>query len=145
MRVEIVEAPDFAPCAALRRRVFMDEQGFTEAEEFDALDADAIHLLGLVDGVPMGTARLLRAGDVGKIGRVCVLPEARGTGLGARLIEASLARLAKDPALSRAYLSAQTQAIGFYERAGFAAEGPEYLDGTVPHRDMWRALRPGKG
>ncbi|MEI4473145.1 GNAT family N-acetyltransferase [Frigidibacter sp. MR17.24] len=141
MTVEVREVTDYAPCIALRRTVFCEEQGYGLEEEPDALDPQARHLLGLVDGVPMGAARLLSAGDVGKIGRVCVLPAARGTGLGARLMEVAVAKLAEDPALARAYLSAQTQALGFYERAGFVAEGPEYLDGAVPHRDMWRPLR----
>lgn len=139
--IRIEETNDLTHPHALRRRVFMDEQGISEAEEMDDLDAEAIHLVAWVDGVPMGTARLFKRGDLGKIGRVCVLHEARGTGLGAELMRHAVAVLARDPALSRAYLSAQSYAIGFYERLGFVAEGPEYPDAGIPHRDMYRPLR----
>jgi hypothetical protein len=37
-------------------------------------------------------------------------------------------------------LHAQTHALGFYERLGYVVEGPEYLDGGIPHRTMTRSL-----
>ena len=141
MRVEVGVTEDLAACLALRRTVFIEEQGVPEADELDDLDGQAVHLLALVGGVPMGSARLLRAGETGKIGRVCVLASARGTGLGVALMEKALAVLAEDPALRRAKLSSQTHALGFYERLGFVAEGAEYLDAGIPHRDMVRPLR----
>lgn len=141
MSVEVRVTEDLAACLALRRTVFIEEQGVPEADEVDDLDGQAVHLLALVDGVPMGSARLLRSGETGKIGRVCVLAAARGTGLGVALMEKALAVLAEDRALQRAKLGAQTHAMGFYERLGFVAEGAEYLDAGIPHRDMVRSLR----
>jgi ElaA protein len=76
------------------------------------------------------------SGSTGKIGRVCVLPEVRGTGLGAALVRAAVARLRTVPGVTLAKLGAQTHAIGFYERLGFVATGPEYPDAGIPHRDM---------
>ena len=141
MTVEVRVTDDIAACLALRRTVFIEEQGVPEADELDDLDGQAVHLLALVDGVPMGSARLLRKGETGKIGRVCVLASARGTGLGVALMEKALAVLAADPGLRWAKLSSQSHALGFYERLGFVAEGPEYLDAGIPHRDMVRPLR----
>lgn len=141
MSVEVRETDDIAACHALRRTVFIEEQGVPEADELDDLDGEAVHLLAFVDGVPMGSARLLRRGETGKIGRVCVLAAARGTGLGVALMQKALAVLAADPALRVAKLGSQTHAMGFYERLGFVAEGPEYLDAGIPHRDMVRPLR----
>ncbi len=123
-------------CLALRRTVFIEEQGVSEADEVDGLDDSATHLLAFVDGAPAGTARLLQAGDTGKIGRVCVLPMARGTGLGAALIRAAVAEFRARPGITCVKLGAQTHALGFYERLGFTAFGPEYLDAGIPHRDM---------
>jgi predicted GNAT family N-acyltransferase len=82
----------------------------------------------------------LLKGAVGKIGRVCVLPEARGTGLGAELIRESLEELGRQPGVTMAYLGAQSRATGFYEKLGFAVEGEEFLDAGIPHRHMRRAL-----
>ncbi|KCV82642.1 N-acetyltransferase GCN5 [Actibacterium atlanticum] len=127
---------DLAACHALRRLVFIEEQGVSEADEMDDLDDQAIHLLATVDGVPVGTARLIRKGETGKIGRVCVVKSARGTGLGARLMQASVDHFRATPGITRAYLSAQTHALGFYESLGFLAYGEEYPDAGIPHRDM---------
>lgn len=140
MNADISETGDLAACLTLRRRVFIEEQGVPEADELDGTDDGAIHLLATVAGRPVGTARLKIAGDAGKIGRVCVLPEARGTGLGRALVLAAVDRLAAEPGVTLAKLSAQAAAVGFYERLGFIAEGPVYLDAGIPHRDMTRAL-----
>jgi ElaA protein len=139
-RIEVTR--DIATCRALRRTVFIEEQGVSEADEVDDLDDVAIHLLAVADGAPVGTARLLVMGRVGKIGRVCVLPEARGTGLGAALIRAALEELRRQPGVGEAYLGAQVHAVGFYEKLGFAVEGDEFIDAEVPHRHMRRALWP---
>ena len=131
---------DYAPCIALRRAVFMDEQGISEAEEMDDLDDSAIHLLATVDGRPVGTARLLINCETVKIGRICVLKDQRGTGLGAKLVVAAMDHLRTIPSVTRAKLSAQDHAIGFYERLGFVAEGAFYDDAGIPHKDMVREL-----
>ena len=134
--IDIRPTADIATCRLLRRKVFIEEQGVSEADEIDDKDDEAIHLLATVDGAPMGSARLLLSGNTGKIGRVCVLPAARGTGLGAALLRAAVAELRRQPGLTRAKLGAQTHALGFYERLGFTAEGPIYDDAGIPHRDM---------
>ena len=132
----IARTTDIATCRALRRTVFIEEQGVSEADEVDDRDGEAIHLLATVAGRPVGSARLLIEGDTGKIGRVCVLAEARGEGIGAALIRAAVANLASMPGVSRAKLGAQVHALGFYERLGFVAVGPVYLDAGIEHRDM---------
>lgn len=131
---------DLATCRALRETVFIQEQGVPEAEEYDGLDDQADHILARLNGQPVGCARILYKDDTGKIGRVCVLRQARGTGLGAALIRACLEHLQGKPGIARAMLGAQTHAIGFYEKLGFTAFGPEYLDAGIPHRDMDRPL-----
>jgi ElaA protein len=75
-------------------------------------------------------------GETGKIGRVCVLAEARGTGLGAQLMQAAVTRFRSVPGVTKVKLGAQTHALGFYERLGFTAIGPEFDDAGIPHREM---------
>lgn len=140
MSAAISVTGDLPACLAIRRKVFIEEQSVPEELELDEHDAAAIHLLAVQDGRPVGTARLMVAGAVGKIGRVAVLPEARGTGLGAALIRAALGELRRQPGVATAKLGAQTHALGFYEKLGFAAFGPVYDDAGIPHRDMTRAL-----
>ncbi|WP_457646838.1 GNAT family N-acetyltransferase [Profundibacter sp.] len=136
----IAKTCDLETCLLLRRKVFIDEQNVPEEEEIDAYDETAIHLLAFEGDTPVGTARIVVQGEVGKIGRVCVLKDYRGTGLGADLVNAALEQMRDLPDVTIARLGAQTHVLGFYERLGFAAFGDEYMDAGIPHFDMERAL-----
>jgi predicted GNAT family N-acyltransferase len=128
-------------CFAIRRTVFIEEQSIPEEEEWDDADATAIHFLAEGADGPAATARLIAAGRTAKIGRVAVLPAHRGTGLGARIV-AHLMSHAREAGYETAALDAQVYAIPFYERLGFAAEGPEFDDGSgILHRHMRCDLR----
>lgn len=119
---------------AIRRAVFVAEQGIPETLEFGDAEADrrARHWLALADGgEPVGCVRLL--GD--RLGRLAVLPEQRGRGIGAALVRRVI-RDALDQGLDRLYLHAQSEALGFYERLGFAAAGGEFIEAGRPHRRM---------
>ncbi len=140
MTLEIVETRDIALCRHLRRVVFIEEQGVSEADEVDDLDDVALHLLALVGGQAVGSARLLVQGEVGKIGRVCVLAQARGAGIGAALIKAAVARFRGIEGVTKAKLGAQVHALGFYQGLGFEAVGPVYDDAGIDHRDMVLAI-----
>lgn len=123
--------------AAVRRAVFIDEQGVPEALEWDADDAGSVHLLAVdAAGQAIGCARLLPDGHVG---RMAVLPAWRGRGVGRALLAATM-----HEAQARGYamlkLSAQTHAAGFYARAGFVAEGDEYEEAGIPHVAMHKRL-----
>lgn len=136
----IAKTCDLETCLLLRRKVFIDEQNVPEDEEVDKHDATAIHLLAFQDDTPVGTARIVLNEAVGKIGRVCVLRDYRGTGLGANLINAAIEQLRDLPDVTTARLGAQTHAMGFYQRLGFAAFGAEYIDAGIAHFDMERPL-----
>ena len=136
MNIRISQVGDIEPCLALRYTVFVEEQNVPVELERDALDATAIHLLATIDGVPMGTARIVLTEDTGKIGRVCVLKDARGTGLGAAMIKKTLEVLKPMPGINRAALGAQLDALGFYERLGFVAYGDVFDDAGIDHRMM---------
>lgn len=135
-RIELTN--DIAACLALRRAVFIHEQGVSETDELDDLDGQSLHLLAHISNVPAGTARIMIKDGTAKIGRVCVLKQHRGKGLGAELIRHAL-KIAKGKA-QQAKLGAQLHALGFYEALGFAAVGPVYDDAGIDHRDMICAL-----
>jgi ElaA protein len=140
MSVEITLTRDIDACLALRRAVFIEEQDVPEAEEVDGLDDNALHLLALVDGIPMGTARIFIKRETAKIGRVCVLSQQRGTGLGAALMRKVLEACTDQASVKKALLGSQLHALPFYEKLGFVAFGPIYLDAGIEHRDMEIAL-----
>lgn len=136
MTLTIAVTDDIATCQELRHIVFTAEQGVSPELELDGRDNTAVHLLAKINGRAVGTARLLSDGQIGKIGRVCVLQSDRGAGLGAALIRAAVAEFAARPGITTVKLGAQTHALGFYERLGFTATGPEYQDAGIAHRDM---------
>ncbi|MFF2623425.1 GNAT family N-acetyltransferase [Oerskovia jenensis] len=150
LTTERVRTPEqLAEAHGLRLAVFVDEQRVPLAEEID--DADfaptTTHVL-VRDGAGrvVGTGRLLtdpaHPGDV-HVGRVAVARAARGTGAGAAVVRAleeiALAEHASDGSV-RIELSAQTQAVGFYERLGYQVYGPVYLDAGIDHRDAAKTL-----
>ncbi|MGM0982386.1 MAG: GNAT family N-acetyltransferase [Pseudomonadota bacterium] len=116
----------------IRRRVFIEEQQVPREEEWDGRDVDCRHFLALHDGIPLGTARLLPDAH---IGRVAVLVEARGLGIGVALMRAAIEAARRD-GHARVELAAQTHALAFYEPLGFLAYGDEFLDAGIPHRNM---------
>lgn len=119
--------------AAVRRAVFIDEQQVPEALEWDADDAPSLHALAVTaGGVPIGTARLLPDGH---IGRMAVLHGWRGRGVGGALLTAMI-EAARERGHPRALLNAQVQALPFYRRFGFEAEGGVFLDAGIEHRAM---------
>jgi predicted GNAT family N-acyltransferase len=140
MTPTISRTDDLALCLRLRRRVFIEEQGVPEADEVDGRDHEAVHLLARAGDGAIGCARLLAIGRTGKIGRVCVLPEWRGRGVGAALVRAGIADFAARGGFGQVRLGAQIHASGFYARLGFVPEGAEYLDAGILHQDMVRAL-----
>jgi len=126
-------AHDARRLSAIRRAVFIDEQGVPEVLEWDAHDMHSLHLLAIAgDAVPIGCARLLPDGH---IGRMAVLPAWRGRGVGQALLAAAL-RAAQERGYRTVRLSAQTHAAGFYARAGFVAVGEEYEEAGIPHVSM---------
>lgn len=141
---------DREACFAVRKEVFVGEQGVPEDLEYDAYDTVAVHVLAVrEDGVPLGTGRLLfgeRAAEkvggdlsVGSLGRLAVTKEARGLGVGVALVRA-IEDAARARGLAVMDLHAQTHALGFYERLGYTAYGPEYEEAGIPHQGMRRAL-----
>jgi len=140
VRLQIGPSDDLSACLALRRAVFIVEQGVPADVEQDGRDGAAHHILAFLDGTPVGAARLLVEGETGKIGRVCVLKDTRRQGIGAALIRAGVDHL-RSLGLRRAKLGAQTHALAFYEGLGFTAYGSEFSDaGDQPHRMMRRDL-----
>lgn len=129
----IVEEVDFeardADLRSVRFTVFVDEQKVPKEMEMDEWDARSRHVLATVDGRAVGTGRLLPDGH---IGRVAVLREFRGLGIG-NLLMRKLMQIGVANGFDRLELSAQLQAAGFYERLGFRKEGGVYLEAGIEH------------
>ena len=129
--------PDDEPALeALRRRVFIEEQGVPREIEWDGRDGDARHVIAEVDGGAVGCGRILPGG---RIGRLAVLPPWRDRGVGRALLDALL-DLARQDGLPDVHLHAQSAAIAFYQRAGFHPRGEPFDEAGIAHVDMHRDL-----
>jgi predicted GNAT family N-acyltransferase len=123
----------------LRRAVFVEEQGVPLAEELDAQDAAALHLVAVHDGRVVGTCRLVGGGETVKLGRMAVTRGARGQGVAARLLAEAEGR-ALELGARRMALGAQLTARRVYERAGYVAHGEHFLDAGIAHVMMEKRL-----
>lgn len=132
-------AADLAAVFALRHEVFTVGQGVPEDIERDAGDGEAIHVLAEASDVVLGTGRLVVLDEVGLVGRLAVAESARGTGIGAALL-AALEQAAAEGGLTGIELHAQVPARGFYDRAGYTAVGPTYLEAGIEHVTMRKPL-----
>ena len=122
---------------AVRNAVFVDEQGVPADLEADGRDPDAVHFLAMdAGGNPIGTARLLADGQ---IGRIAVLPAFRRRGIARRLLGAALdaARVRGDRSV---WLHAQIDAQALYLQAGFRIVGERFMEAGIPHIPMHRDL-----
>jgi len=126
-----------AALTAVRRAVFIEEQRVPESLEWDGLDESCYHVLVTDAGNhPVGTGRMKPDGH---IGRMAVLQDFRGQGIGSAMLIALL-DIARQQRWSEVYLYAQVAAIPFYEKHGFTANGEQFMDAGIPHQSMVRSL-----
>jgi predicted GNAT family N-acyltransferase len=138
---EIRSPAEIKQALAIRRTVFIEEQGVSEALEFDGLDREARHLLASVDGESSGTLRmrLLERGRVAKIERVAVLAHCRHLGIG-RMLMARALEIARAQGVDEVRLHAQTVVQEFYARLGFVAIGAAFEEDGIAHVAMHMSL-----
>ena len=121
---------------SVRRIVFVEEQGVPLSLELDELDETADHFVVYTENTPIGAGRLRETDSgIGKVERVCILPEFRGKHLG-KLIMQALEDHAAYKGFEKIVLNAQSYAIPFYEKIGYAITSPEFMDADIPHRTM---------
>lgn len=134
-------ADELPALLALRFAVFCEEQGVPEEMEHDAEDATAVHLVLDDAGLVIGTCRLLGTGPRIRLGRMAVVRPRRGEGLGAVLL-AHAHEVAAAAGAREVELHAQVDVRGFYERAGYTAEGEVFEEAGIAHVTMRRPLEP---
>ncbi|OLZ42055.1 acetyltransferase [Natrinema saccharevitans] len=125
---------------AVRREVFVAEQGVDEELEYDDHDETATHFVAYDRAEPIGAARLREYEDgVGKVERVAVLESHRDEGVGRALMDA-LERRAADEGLTTLKLHSQTRAADFYRELGYERRGSVFEEAGIPHVEMRKSL-----
>jgi predicted GNAT family N-acyltransferase len=130
-------ASDAAAIKRVREMVFVVEQAVPAELEWDGLDEICIQAIAEdANRDAIGTGRLHPSG---KIGRMAVVADWRGRGVGAAILQALLT-IARDEGIDEVYLHGQTRVLDFYARYGFLAEGDEFEEADIPHRMMRRKI-----
>ena len=121
---------------AVRDVVFIEEQNVPKEIEWDGSDQDYTHVLVTDGQTPIATGRInIR----GRVGRMAVLAERRGEGIGAMVME-RLEAIGRGMKLDRLYLNSQVSATGFYEKLGYKVIGEEFEEANIPHRKMVKRI-----
>ncbi len=119
----------------IRREVFIVGQGVPESLEMDGHDAEALHCLCSIDGIPVGTGRVEFLDEGKKMGRVAVLEQYRGRGIG-RLIVRFLMKESGKRSEGRIYANVQLEVVDFYEKLGFVCKGNIFSEAGIEHVRM---------
>lgn len=138
-----VELTAFEPARTslylIREQVFVREQGVPSELERDEADHECMHVLARdAAGEVIGTGRIT---PDGRIGRMAVLREWRGRGVGDAMLRALLHH-ARERGLAEAQLHAQASAINFYAGRGFVPTGDRFQEAGIEHQAMRIALLP---
>lgn len=139
VEADAVGLENISICLALRRAVFVDEQGVDPALDADGLDESATQFLAWANGIPIGTARLRIVDGTAKAERVAVLDDFRGHGVGLALMNV-VETSARAQGHRSVLVHAQEAVVPFYERLGYAAEGETFDEAGIPHRRMTKRL-----
>jgi putative N-acetyltransferase (TIGR04045 family) len=143
-----IDPSDLVGHYALRRQVFVVEQGLFEADDRDGRDDDkrTLHVVGIVSGEVGGAVRLYPLDDAGELwkgDRLAVLPEHRANHLGARLVRFAVATAGARGG-RRMVAHIQLPNVRFFEHLGWWREGPPELFHGVEHQLMAIGLDPGR-
>ena len=134
LAVGLENLPDSKP---IREAVFMQEQGFVN--EFDDIDAIAVHTVIYADDIPVATGRLYTDETGPHIGRVAVLKEYRSLHLGNQVLQ-NLEKEGRRLGYDRISLSAQVRVKNFYEKNGYVDQNDLHYDEGCPHVTMIKSL-----
>ena len=105
------------------------------------MDRNCVHAVAFNRlGMPLATGRLLQeAPGIGRVGRMASLQSLRSSGVGRRVLDA-LIDAARARGEVEVVLHAQTSAVPFYARAGFASRGAVFEEAGIAHIEMTRTL-----
>jgi len=131
--IQIANSDDLNQAFRIRNQVFCVEQNVPYDIEMDEFDNKANHILAIIDGDAVGTARWRNTKDGVKFERFAVLKNYRGRGVGEALLE-YLLKMLKDQ--NSIYLNAQESVIKFYAKYGFKVAGPRFFEASIPHKKM---------
>ena len=141
LRYKIVESGhELKGAFAVRRKVFVEEQGISQDIQLDSHDDEALQMVVKDGDRVIGTARVLfPAPNVAKIERMAILRPFRRKGIGSGMVSFLNEEL-KNRQISKAVLHAQHSAVAFYKSCGFVELDTPFYEAGIIHLRMERKL-----
>jgi predicted GNAT family N-acyltransferase len=140
MKAEFREAltpEDLRRAVVVRAIVFSEGQRIPYAIEYDGLDDEAVHVIGVDGDEPVAAARIRFVDNAAKLERIAVRPAWRGQGIGHQLVDFMI-RVAAARGCTCCRLHSQAHLQSFYERHGFRVCGAHFLEADIDHVPMVR-------
>lgn len=120
----------------VRRVVFQTEQGISSTDDFDGKDMEAIQVIYVYLGKPVGTLRLREIKpNTWKLERMAVVSASRGKGIASTMMQKAITHI-KSLKAHEVVLDAQQQAVGLYAKHGFCVEGDVFEEVGIAHVTM---------
>lgn len=135
--------PNFSDAMMVRENVFVDEQNVPPELEADAFDSDAVHVVLMNAFGPVATGRYYADPEnsrLARLGRVAVLKDYRGNGLGNVVLGELLRLIRAEARFTRVDIHAQASVLGLYAKFGFVKKGGEFFEAGIPHYEMFLDL-----
>lgn len=123
----------------LRCAVFVVEQNCAY-QDIDGTDKTSFHVFAKTEDGQIKACLRFFEKDAGTVHMGRVITVDRGTGMGAKLLKAGIEAVKEKTDKKQIYLEAQSYAVGFYEKSGFAVTGEEFLEDGIPHKPMMYTL-----
>lgn len=120
----------------IRNKVFIQEQGISQALEWDSQDLNCVHFIFQRGTHPVGSVRIIKGN---KISRLAVIKEYRNQNIGSQLLECA-ERYIFEHEHKRSILEAQAQAFSFYQKNGYLSDDKFLWDAGIAHIKMHKLL-----
>ena len=139
---DALSAAELYAVLQLRSEVFVVEQACI-FQDMDGADAQAMHLVGTLQGALVAYARCFAAGEKfaeASMGRIVTRSSVRGSGAGHALVEQAIACLFQQWGAQAIRIGAQAQLASFYGQHGFEKSGLPYMEDGILHIEMLRSV-----
>jgi predicted GNAT family N-acyltransferase len=134
------DSPEYEAAVALRSSILRRPLGLSFSADELSAEAYSHHIGCYVDGELVGCL-VLKPMDAGRIQmrQVAVDEKVRGRGIGRMMVKYS-EDFARKLGFQEMILHAREAVVPFYEQLGYTKVGDCFIEVTIPHRVMVRAL-----
>jgi predicted GNAT family N-acyltransferase len=134
------DSPEYVAAIRLREAILRKPLGLVLSAEEMAAEPECRHFVGVM-GTDVVATLLLKPLDAQtvKMRQVAVEPAMQGSGIGAGLVRFAEAA-ARELGFKTIVAHARATAVPFYLRLGYATEGELFIENTIPHQLVTKAL-----